>query len=243
MKNIFIALLATVVSTTAVAQRRTTDTTKVTPSRNRVYTPGSSEASEQTSNVYAWVIKTDVLKFVTGEMNLIYERKISSKFSVEGAAGLTYSFFPNDFSLSDTDIKGSSFDTKPATGSVFRGTFKYYPSSDYDAIEGWSFGIQFFTKTNNREYDVRNDEVVSEFLNGKKDSKRRTGAALIISKQLFYDSNICLESFVGLGYSNVTTEYYTSEDNNIASDFSVNKIKTEEGALNVQLGFRIGFGN
>jgi hypothetical protein len=128
-------------------------------------------------------------------------------------------------------------------GSVFRGTIKYYPSSDYDAIEGWSFGIQLFTKVNNREYDGVDNGDYSKNLSGKKDSKKRTGIALIISKQLFQDSNICLESFVGLGFANVKTEFFTSDYNGVNSDLVIKKIEKDEGALNFQFGFRIGFGN
>ncbi len=242
MKKIFTLLVVTSLSTMAFAQKKTTDTTKLAPSRIKVYTPtGVSESSGLSSSSYRWVVKTDVLKFVTGEIPFIYERKISSKFSVEGAVGATYSFFPNDFSLTDNEGQ-SSFESKAAFGSVFRGTIKYYPSSDYDAIEGWSFGIQLFTKVNNREYDGVSNGNYSSSLNGKKDSKTRTGIALIISQQLFQDSNICLESFVGLGYANVKTEFYTSDNDALSGD-AVKQITKDEGALNFQLGFRVGFGN
>lgn len=243
MKKIFTILLACSLSSVCIAQKTKTDTTKTTTSRIKVYTPkGESLSSGSSSNSYSWVVKTDLLKFVTGEIPLIYERKISSKFSVEAAAGVTYSFFENDYSLL-IDDEEESFESKAAFGSVFRGTIKYYPSSDYDAIEGWSFGIQVFTKTNNREYDLSENSPYATFLNGKKDSKMRTGAALIISKQLFQDSNICFESFIGLGYANVKTERYTSQYNEIINDYELTQVKETEGALNVQFGFRIGFGN
>ena len=243
MKKIFTLLLLSGFSTIVVAQNKTTDTTKVTPSRIKVYSPtGISEKSSATSSSYSWVVKTDVLKFVTGEIPIIYERKISSKLSVEGAAGVTYSFFANDYTLNGEDDE-SSFESKAAFGTVFRGTLKYYPSSDYDAIEGWSFGIQLFTKVNNREYDGAENGGYSEFLSGKKDSKSRTGIALIISQQLFQDSNICLESFLGLGYANVKSEYYTWDYDNVNNSYAVKQIKKDEGNLNVQFGFRIGFGN
>lgn len=243
MKKIFTLLLACSFSSICIAQETKSDTIKSTSSRIKVYTPqGEAKSSGSSSNSYSWVVKTDLLKFVTGEIPLIYERKISSKFSVEGAAGVTYSFFPND-ALGIFDDEERQFDSKAAIGSVFRGTLKYYPSSDYDAIEGWSFGIQLFTKTNNRVYeDVESGSSYSA-LNGKKDSKTRTGAALIISQQLFQDSNICFESFIGIGYANVTSEYYSSEYNSLISDYEFKKIKKDEGNLNVQFGFRIGFGN
>lgn len=243
MKNIFTLLLLSGFSTIVVAQNKTTDTTKVTQSRIKVYSPtGISEKSNTTSSSYSWVVKTDVLKFVTGEIPIIYERKISSKLSVEGAAGVTYSFFANDYTLNG-DEDESSFESKAAFGTVFRGTLKYYPSSDYDAIEGWSFGIQLFTKVNNREYDGAENGSYTEFLKGKKDSKSRTGIALIISQQLFQDSNICLESFLGLGYANVKSEYYTWDYDDVNNAYAVKQIKKDEGNLNIQFGFRIGFGN
>lgn len=175
------------------------------------------------------------------EIPVIYERKISSKFSIEGDVGATYSFFPNDFTLTD-DCSESSFESKAAFWSLFRGTIKYYPSSDYDAIEGWSFRIQLITKVNNREYEGVSNGDYSSSLSGKKDSKTRTGIALIISQQLFQDSNICFESFVGLGYANVKTEFYTTDYDGVNPN-AIKQISKDEGALNFQIGFRIGFGN
>lgn len=241
MKKFFTILLSTVFSSFCFAQKPVTDSTKSTSSRIKVYTPtGDAKNSASSSNSYSWVAKTDLLKFATGEIPFIYERKIGAKLSVEAAAGITYSFFPNNFSLTDEE---NEFESKAAIGSVFRGTLKYYPSSDYDAIEGWSFGIQFFTKTNNREYDLTDNGSFSSELNGKKDSKTRRGIALIISQQLFQDSNICFESFIGIGYANVKSEYYTSAYNDITFDYDLKKINENEGALNLQFGFRIGFGN
>ena len=243
MKKIFTILLLGSLSNLCLSQETKTDTIKSTKSRIKVYTPsGEAKSSASSSNSYSWVVKTDLLKFATGEIPFIYERKISSKFSVEAAAGVTYSFFANDYSLLIEDNE-ENFESKAAFGSVFRGTIKYYPSSDYDAIEGWSFGIQLFTKTNNREYDVAESSPYAAFLNGKKDSKMRTGAALIISKQIFQDSNICFESFIGLGYANVKTERYTTFYNDVINDYEIKEVKIQEGALNVQFGFRIGFGN
>lgn len=245
MKKIFTLLLACSLSSVCVAQETKTDSVKT--SRIKVYTPqgpakNSGMNSGMNSGTYSWVVKTDLLKFVTGEIPIIYERKITNKLSIEAAAGVTYSFFDNNLS-SFIEDEGTYFESKAAFGNVFRGTLKFYPSSDYDAIEGWSFGIQAFTKTNNRTYDNAENGSYTAILNGKKDSKTRTGVALIISKQMFQDSNICLESFVGLGYANVKSEYYSLVYNEIALDNEVRQIVEEEGVLNFQFGFRIGFGN
>lgn len=243
MNKIFTIVLLLGFSSVCLAQEKKTDTIKSTQSRIKVYSPqGNSSNSSSSSNSYSWVAKTDLLKFVTGEIPLIYERKISSKFSVEGAAGVTYSFFENNYSLIIEDEE-EVFESKAAIGSVFRGTIKYYPSSDYDAIEGWSFGLQLFTKTNNREYKSEAGGMYADELKGKKDTRVRTGAALIISKQVFQDSNIAFESFIGLGYANVKSEYYTSQYNESSSNYEFTKINQTEGNINIQFGFRLGFGN
>lgn len=224
-----------------MAQETKTDSVKTT--RIKVYTPqGPAKSSGSSSDSYSWVVKTDLFKFVTGEIPIIYERKITNKLSIEAAAGVTYSFFENDYT-SFIEDDGSQFESKAAFGNVFRGTLKFYPSSDYDAIEGWSFGIQAFTKTNNRTYDDVDNGDISSMLKGKKDTKTRTGVALIISKQMFQDSNICLESFVGIGYANVKSDYYNSEYNEVINDYELKQIVKEEGVLNFQFGFRVGFGN
>lgn len=227
---LFTTLLATTLN---YSQNLAGSASTSNPNKIKVYTPSSTINSngKPNDNSYKWVVKTDLFAALTGEFPLIAEVRIAKKFSVEGSVAVTQAFWPNDFTLSDGFSDESS---KAAIGSAYRGTIKYYPSSDYDAIEGWSFGIQLFSKTTNREYT---NNIGSTFLlEGKKDSKTKTGISLIISKQIFEDSNIAFESFVGVGIANITHEYSSI-------DTTVIQNKTSESSPNFQLGFRIGFGN
>ncbi len=228
-------LFTTLLTTALIYSQNTTNTTSTSSNKIKVYTPSSSTSSysKQNDNSYKWVVKTDLLAALTGEFPIIAEYKIGKKFSVEASAAVTNAFWSNDFDLSSGFTDDNS---KAALGSAFRGTLKFYPSSDYDAIEGWAFGIQVFTKTTNREYKDDFPE-----LSGKQDSKIKTGVSLIISKQIFEDSNIAFESFVGVGLANITHEFYSYD-----STIGVNQytpFKTSESGPNFQLGFRIGFGN
>lgn len=237
MKNLL--LLATLLATALNYSQNTSGSTSTSSNAIKVYTPSSSTSSnnKQNDNSYKWVIKTDLLAALTGEFPIIAEYKIGKKFSVEGSVAVTQAFWSNDLTLSDGFSDESS---KAALGSAFRGTLKFYPSSDYDAIEGWSFGIQLFTKTTNREY---NDDYSAPELSGKKDSKTKNGVSLIISKQIFEDSNIAFESFVGVGIANISHEYYTSTYNSTTGANEFSPFKSTESSPNFQLGFRIGFGN
>jgi len=221
------ALLIASVNYSQVSSSSTTNN----PNKIKVYTPSSSNSNGKSfnDNGYKWVVKTDLFASISGEFPIIGEYRIGRKLSVEGSAAVTYAFWSNDFSKSDGFFDDSS---KAAIGSAFRGTLKFYPSSDYDAIEGWSFGIQLFTKTTNREYK----DTLTE-LAGKLDSKTKTGVSLIISKQIFEDSNVTIESFFGIGFASNKTDSFKIEANDIVSD---NKTETKP---NVQLGLRIGFGN
>lgn len=214
----------------------TTETVPTTSNKIRVYTPSASNSTngKQNDNSYKWVAKTDFIAILTGEFPLIAEVRIGKKFSVEGSVAVTNAFLPNDLIL--TDGSGSDYNSKAAIGTAFRGTLKFYPSSDYDAIEGWSFGIQLFSKTTNREYT--GDSTYPE-LEGKIDTKTKTGISLIISKQLFIDSNIAFESFIGVGMANISRDYY----NSTLGQNELSQNKTSESTPNFQFGFRIGFGN
>jgi hypothetical protein len=212
-------------------------TTTSNPNKIKVYTPSSSSSNGKSNdNGYKWVVKTDLIAAIVGEFPIIFEYKIGKKFSVEGSAAVTQGFWSNDLSSSFSDES-----TKAALGSAFRGTLKFYPSSDYDAIEGWSFGIQLFTKTTNREYNTEDYYSSSSILSGKRDTKTKTGASLIISKQIFEDSNIAFETFIGVGMANISHEYYTQEYNAITQLLIPHN--TTETSPNFQFGFRIGFGN
>ena len=232
-------LLTTLFATALNYSQNTAGSGTSSSSKIKVYTPSSSTSSnsKQNDNSYKWVIKTDLLAALTGEFPIIAEYKIGKKFSVEGSAAVTNAFWSNDWS---TDSGFTDDYTKAALGSAFRGTLKFYPSSDYDAIEGWSFGIQLFTKTTNREY---NGDYTAPELSGKQDSKTKTGVSLIISKQIFEDSNIAFESFVGVGIANISHEYYTSTYNSTTGANEFSPFKSTESSPNFQLGFRIGFGN
>lgn len=206
-------------------------------SKIKVYTPSSSPSSSNSSNTYKWAVKTDLFAFISGEFPVIAEYRITNKLSIEGSAGLTYSFIENN--IFNKDKYGSDFESKASSGTAFRAGIKFYPSSDYDAIEGWSFGIQVFNKVNNRVYE--NDTYSSYNLDGLKDTKTKTGIELTIAKQLFQDSNITFESIMGIGFANIKYDYYTTEYNGTTTELTHKSFS--EGAPNFHLGCRIGFGN
>lgn len=247
MKFKLILIAAMFTSTLLTAQDEPNK--EVTSNKIKVYTPtGQSTTNTSKDNSYKWAVKTDVLGIISGEFPLIAEYRIAKKFSVEGSAGITYAYIANDFSLSGDDDYYFEDETKAALGSAFRGTFKFYPSSDYDAIEGWSFGIQLFTKTTNREYDTEYYNGTTYVpLSGKKDSKTKTGVSLVIGKQIFEDSNITFEAFFGVGIANITRDYYNVVDlydgNGEYIGTELKEINTKKSQPNIQLGFKIGFGN
>lgn len=234
------------------AQVKTTVPAKEEPSRIKVYTPGGISTSGKSSkdNSYKWAVKTDVFAILTGEFPLIGEYRFAEKFSVEASAGVTYSYLPNEF-LSNGDttdgVYADTGDTKAAMGTAFRGTIKFYPSSDYDAIEGWNFGLQLFSKTTNREYELPISDNGAALINGTKDVKSKTGISLIIGKQIFEDSNVTFESYIGIGFASVKRESskiestYNSGTGNYTYNLSTYSLT--ETKPNVQLGLRIGFGN
>ena len=202
----------------------------------KVYTP-SEAPKDQAGNGYKWTVKTDLLSVISGEFPVIAEYRIGKKISLEGSAGITYGYLGNSLFLGDDDgfAYGSS---TAAMGSAFRFGFKFYPSYDYDAIEGWAFGIQVFTRTNNQTYSESFDFPGIE---GELDSRNKTGASVTISKQIYWDSNIGIEYFLGLGFAKVTRDYFEQNFNNINNPPS--KVTKVETLPNLQLGIRIGFGN
>lgn len=204
-------------------------------SKIRVYSPTTT--SNATYDTYKWVVKTDIIGYISGEFPVIGEYRFADKFSAEASLGLTYNFYSNGSFLEfDED---SYFETNAALGSSFRFGVKYYPSSDYDPIEGWAFGLQLFTRKNNREYNE--DEFVSSGIEyvDRMDEKRKSGINLTISRQMFIDSNICFEMILGIGIAKTKREYLEYDYNN-----SIAYPETEEKTIpNFTLGYRMGFGN
>lgn len=212
-------------------------------SKIRVFSPGTSSVSKGDSS-YKWCVKTDIFSILTGEFPVIGEYRIGKKFSVEAAAGLTYGYLSgslfNADDLNSTNDNSSTYNDSqsPEMGSSFRASFKYFPSSDYDAIEGWYFGVQLMSKTTNRSYD----QSIALLKDGK-DSYTKSGAAIIIGKQLFADSNIVWDFYFGGGIANIKHNFLsTSYDGNTGNSSVFNNENSKSGP-NILLGLRVGFGN
>jgi hypothetical protein len=238
-KIIFLSLL---VSSFSFAQ--TNGATEQTSSKIKVYSPSSS--MKAVSETYKWTVKTDVFSYVSGEFPIIGEYRFAKKLSVEVSAGLTYGLYENfGIFVDGYSGEGTSFSTKAAMGSSFRGGIKFYPSSDYDAIEGWAFGLQLFSRTNNRDYTKENYSSQSFDLSNEKDSRTKTGLALTISKQVFWDSNISFEYILGIGFASVKHDFLTqnSTNNSGTNTYYLKPNSIKETVPNFQLGCRIGFGN
>ncbi len=237
MKKILLCCTAAFLfSNSALAQTKTDSVS--TPTKIRVYSPTVN--AEKKDNSYKWVVKTDVLKYLAGEFAVIGEYRFAKKLSAELSVGATYGFNTVNLFLEDFD---DSENSKPALGGAYRGALKFYPSSDYDALEGWSFGVQVFTKTNNRDYTAEQSDDFSRSLEGKSSNLKKTGLALLITKQAFQDSNIAFEWTLGLGFVNATRNYHTADYNFETEMYSVKEFNTKESIPDLQLGFRIGFGN
>jgi len=203
----------------------------------KVYQPSEYDSKNYNPDTYKWTVKTDLAAYTVGEFPIVFEYKIHEKFSVEASAGITYPFWGEI--LSDED---SFSETEPELGSVFRAGVKYFPSNDYDAIEGWGFGFHLFTKQNN--YNYINDEYSGSDNFTNLDSEptkkvNRTGINMTISKQIFRDSNISLEYMFGVGIVKLKKEVVGFDS---ISDQLVNSTD-EKTVPNLFLGFRIGFGN
>jgi hypothetical protein len=236
------AVLSTLIGS-AQATPAETPTTQ-TPTKIKVYTPGSSFSSKSTKkdNSYKWTIKTDVVAILTGEFPLIAEYRFAPKFSFEASAGATYAYYSNDGFLEDDTFFGDG--SKAGIGNAFRGTIKFYPSADYDALEGWSIGIQLYTKTTNRLYEESTVSTSwSQSSTMYTDSKTKNGISLILSKQVFVDSNITAEYFFGVGLANITREQPASTYDSSGKYSGIEMQKTSVQQPNFQFGTRIGFGN
>lgn len=208
----------------------------------KVYSPTTSNTSNS-DNSYKWTIKTDLLSFLTGEVPLIFEYRLANKFSVEGSAGLTYSFWPNGMSFFGKEDNNSDT-TEANIGSAFRIGVKYYPSSDWDAIEGWGFGVQLFTTKDNRGYKKDGTYIIGNTnLDNYKDTEKRIGALLTISKQVFWDSNISYEYIIGVGVSSIERKHYSVEADFAKQETKFTPISSEKFAPSFKIGMRIGFGN
>lgn len=237
MKRILLYCSAAFLFSNSVLAQTSKDSVS-TPTKIRVYSPVVN--SDKKDNSYKWVVKTDVFKYITGEFALIGEYRIAKQLSAEVSVGATYGFSTKNLFVEEFDDSGES---KAAMGGAYRAALKFYPSSDYDAIEGWSFGIQVLSKTNNRDYLENTYYDDAAVLLGKSSSIKKTGLALLIAHQAFQDSNIAFEWTLGLGFVNSTNSYYSNVYNPTTESYNLEHISSKESIPDLQVGFRIGFGN
>ncbi len=237
MRKILLCCSAAFLFSGSVLAQSTKDSVS-TPTKIRVYSPTVS--AEKKDNSYKWVVKTDVLKYLTGEFAVIGEYRFAKKLSAEVSVGATYGFNTVDLFLEDYDDNENS---KATMGGAYRGALKFYPSSDYDALEGWSFGVQVFTKSNNRDYNTDSYNEETSNLSGKSSSLKKTGLALLIAHQAFQDSNITFEWTLGLGFVNATNNYFESQYDYNTESYNLKEFNVKESVPDLQIGFRLGFGN
>ena len=242
-KNITI-LFALISATFAFSQTNNKQNKEASPvdtaSKIRVFSPNSSSTSSNRANTsYKWCVKTDVFSAIVGEFPIIGEYRIADKFSVEGSAALTYSYLGELINDEDLNIKrGNSSVGNPSVsemGTAFRASIKYFPSSDYDALEGWYFGIQLMTKNLKRGYANES----SNYTFTGKDVITKTGASLIIGKQVFSESNIIFDYYFGIGLVNKSHQFQSY--NNDTQKIEDNELSKQKP--NFIFGLRIGFGN
>jgi hypothetical protein len=213
-----------------------------TSSRIRVYTPnGSSTSTYNSEESYKWAIKTDLVPMISGEFPLIGEIKLAKRLSTEFSAGVTYdlNLLGNDIFPSDLDRMPNGYyyvdAENPAASTAFRLALKFYPSKYESAIEGWFLGLQLMNKNLVRTYIDDNNPLLAD----EKFKRTRTGAAIIIGKQVVWDSNVFGEFFFGIGA--VRINYSIPAINDV--DESILRVNNSKITPNILIGYRVGFGN
>ena len=73
------------------------------------------------------------------------------------------------------------------------------------------------------------------------DKKVKTGLSIMIGKQLFQDSNVVFDSYIGIGMASVKRDFYGRDYNDYNG--TVQAQSTKETVPNFTFGFKIGFGN
>jgi hypothetical protein len=210
-------------------------------SKIKVYTTSTTIKPKNGDNGYKWTVKTDFFQALGGEFPLLFEYRIAKQIGLEASAGMTFSYINSGELFDDTEVN-NAFDSKASTGGAYRLGFKFYPSDDYDALEGWSFGVQAYSKTMNREYTNGQDGLST----GELDKRNKSGLNFTIAYQVFSDSNIASEFIIGFGFAKINRDYIGAVDStdglgNFTTTYE--RLNFKKTAPNFFLGYRFGFGN
>ncbi|MBX3101679.1 MAG: hypothetical protein KF690_04160 [Bacteroidetes bacterium] len=224
-----------------------------TETRIRVFEYGDHVKSSSLST-YSTAFKLNPYGLLNGEIPVFAERRITPKISLEASLGITmkdyisrmYQLMWDEEYENPFDNELSEFRTQK-TGYTYSLAFRYFPSADYDAIEGLFFGIMWKHRAHFSEIDPasmngRYPEVTSV----AKEKRVVRDLALIFGQQIFWDANISSEWMIGLGYRNTANKYLNLiEQHDPQTDTYERKAVMQEKPFtgpSLILAWKLGFG-
>lgn len=201
----------------------------------RVRIFNSDQYFSPVSDQYKHAIKINPLLIAFGDIPVYYEHRISTKLSLEGSLGLTMRNYMA--ALTDDDMLREKDQNLSTFGYSTRIALRFYPSSSDDAIIGYYFAPEImYRKYNN---------TVNEFDNGISTTtvdlkKTQMDYKLIFGYQDYFDNNILIDYYLGVGVRKIYEEKGSYDYNSSLNNLEIEKVSGYVPAAT--LGVKLGFG-
>ncbi len=190
-------------------------------------------APEKEPFQYKNLIKLSPLEAFSGDLTMYYERVLTKNLSGEVGLGITIDDYLSTL-LDNLDYEYDYDQRNALIGTSFGLGIRYYP---YEASEEFYFAPEFKYRYYHNTYTPNSQNTSLSF----EESSKLANFRLTVGYVHFFEKNIFIEGFAGLGIGMVSTTYYSSVYNNDTNtdDYIRNSIRKPKPKL--ALGVKFGF--
>ena len=200
----------------------------------------NQSSSEEPLRTPPNLFKVSLFEILAGDISLYYERVLSERLSAEVGLGMTIDdYFAGIFSNSIYDDFYFDDDRTALMGYSFGLGLRYYP---YSASDEFYFAPEFkyryyhsevnYPYTNNMgQVDYFTDENSKDFMNFR----------ISVGYVYFFDDNIFVDYFAGIGVAKFKYTYYSSVYDPNTDSFDYTQITDGRISPRLTLGLKFGF--
>ena len=230
-KLLLVFLFFFLVNNCLLAQK---DTTNV---KTKVYIFNSS-SSTTSEDKYSYAVKFDPYQFAVGDLPISFESKFHEKMSFEVGAGPTLDYLGSVFGLLGSFTKTQNVSTAAEFGYLLKGHLRFYPSKDWDPIEG----IYFAADLNTKRYNYSIDYAPQPFV--VKNTLSSFFLGFTFGRQTFWDSSIASDAYITVGFRRKTeSSSELIEDPPYSGNFHLSQQSGKPRWVPaISIGWKYGFG-
>lgn len=180
------------------------------------------------------LIKLSLLEAFSGDIAFYYERVLQKNLSAEIGIGVTL----NDYlSIIMDNLDYETTDRTALLGSSFALGLRYYP---FMASDEFYFSPEFKHRYYHSTYNPYSSSTNNTF-DPLEEKKNVTNFRINVGYVYFFDKNIFIDYYAGIGIASIKETYYKSVYDQTTTLYDYQKVNTVNLRPRLNLGVKFGF--